>query len=478
MKRILWPTVVVILLFPHSAWAGRFEDACGELKHDSYARDQYEYCIQAEIAADSDCEECLPMIHERPNPWVEITDNLAMPLTILGSTFINAHYGLKAQRRWANSYDLSQKLWSDAFNNGINSCNVRFNSYLEYTTARGAPPVLPEQVASLNECNGISLQDFAGFRGLAGDGFGGFGTPFGGAGYSPGFMGGMSGPYFGGGYGGGFGTGMGMGVGPGMMQAGLGLSIGIPSISIGAGVGIGGGGGIVGGGGMGIPGIGVGGGFNRRGFGMPPGIGTHGGLGGGIVPGMGGGRQGGLGFPRGGGGWQGGMNGGFGIPGIGVGGGMGVPGVGGGWNGGLNGGWNGGGYWNNTGGWRNNNNNLAWQQRRREMEDYRRFREERQRRLLEERRRAEEEWRRQQEARRKEEEKRRRRAQEERDFQEWNRRGNAQSYQEGMRGLYEDFRYSQENLQYGMGRYHGGVPWGMGNIGGSFNMGAYGRMGH
>ena len=266
MKEIFWSLIFVCSLLVHSAQAGRFEDACGEL-----SGSQYDYCVQAEIAADADCVECLMMAQEKPNPWVQVTESLAPVGMILGSTFINAYYGHKNLKRMANSYDLSQKVWSDAFNNGINSCNARFDSYLEYTTTRGAPPVLPEQVAAISECNGVSLQDFAGFRGMAGDGFGGFGNPFGAAGYGPGFLGGMAGPHWGPYGGAGMGAGMGVGLGPGALQAGLGLSVGIPSISIGGGINIGGAPGIYGGAGMGMGGM--------PGYMGVPGSGIHGGAG-------------------------------------------------------------------------------------------------------------------------------------------------------------------------------------------------------
>ena len=66
------------------------------------------------------------------------------------------------------------------------------------------PSISPDQSRGLlNTCNGNPYGSYAGFGGMIGNGFGGFGNPMIGAGYSPGFVGGMIGPGFGGGFGGG-----------------------------------------------------------------------------------------------------------------------------------------------------------------------------------------------------------------------------------------------------------------------------------
>jgi hypothetical protein len=213
------------------------------------------------------------------------------------------------------------------------------NAYVNYNTQQQGPLILPGEYGDMTvspemfnnlTCNGYSMGGFAGFGGMMGNGFGGFGNPWMSAGYSPGFMGGMMGPYGMmnpyGGIGGGFGMGM-----PGMGGIGGGIGIGMPGMGgIGGGVGIGMPG--MGMGGMGMPGFGGG----MFGGGWPGPIG--GGMGGYFPPGgLGGGIGIGLGANMGG--WG---NGGFGMsPGSMWGAGSGtVP-----WGMGNN-----GGYWGGTGG--------------------------------------------------------------------------------------------------------------------------------
>jgi len=217
------------------------------------------------------------------------------PLAYITSGLGSAYLGYKGQKAWAGAYA-----------SGHQQCTSRFNSYLDYNITRGSNPILPGQAEGLlGQCNGSGLGGYAGMGGLSGNGLGGFGNPYGAAGYSGGFLGGMIGPYGGAFPGGGHGIG-------GGLSAGL-------HIGLNGGFGAGHGGGHYGG--------------------LHPGIGGfNGGFTGGMYPGGGGMYAGGagLGYP---GGFNGGFNGGF------------QPG---GWNGGGN-----GSYWNNTGGWQGN---AGWQQ--------------------------------------------------------------------------------------------------------------------
>jgi hypothetical protein len=308
---------------------------------------EYESCRKLAVAkyygTGEDCIECALAEPEPPSTLegvASIIGAIAPPLAYFGANAL-----------WSYQYGKSQESWADAYRSGHEACTSRFNSYLQYSTTNGMNPVLPQE-ASQWQCNGNPYGMYAGFNGLFGNGYGGFGNPYLGAGYSSGFMTGMWGPYFpgaGGGYGGG-------GYGGGGVITGLGLDIGA-GIGRGAGGGWGGGPGAwggAGGGWSGGPGA-----WGGAGGGWSGGPGAWGGAGGagGVITGLG--LDVGAGIGGGAGGWGGGP-GAWGGAGGGWGGGIGIGGgqigIGGGaWGGAGAGyipGYNGGGsYWNNAGGW-------------------------------------------------------------------------------------------------------------------------------
>ncbi|MEI8346097.1 MAG: hypothetical protein WCG27_01420, partial [Pseudomonadota bacterium] len=170
---------------------------------------EYRTCLRLKMANtfDVDCVDCLFAEQPKePNPWVEALSVVAGPLAYFGTNWL-----------WSSAYQKTNEEWASAYKYGYESCNTRFNSYLDYSVERGANPILPEQAQTLMQCNGNGLGGYAGFGGMYGSSFGGASNPFMSAGYSPGYMGGMMGPYYGGGYGGGMGGGYpGGGMGGGM----------------------------------------------------------------------------------------------------------------------------------------------------------------------------------------------------------------------------------------------------------------------
>lgn len=289
----------------------------------------------------------------------EIVGAIAPPLAQFGIAYVQS-----------NAYVDAQQAWAGAAETGFEQCRLSQQDYLTYLQTNELPGMTPEQRAA-QRCNGFQLGGYAGLGGQFGNGYGGFGNPLIGGGYSGGFLGGMQGPYGGynpygqGGYVGGI-AGGGM-VGGGLvgglyavggMQGGLagGYAGGMAGGYVGGMAGGYVGGGYVGGGyAGGLQGGIVGGAYQVGGIagGGYVGGGYAGGLQGGYVGGgyagggyVGGGYAGGtiggvVGSIVGGGvgGYAGGLQGGY------VGGGYAGGGyVGGGYAGGLQGGYVGGGY--------------------------------------------------------------------------------------------------------------------------------------
>ena len=309
----------------------------------------------------------------------EIAGAILPPLAHLGSNWL-----------WADAYLGSNQAWAGAAQVGFEQCQLMQTNHIQSMYGNGTTDMrgyfsnneLPFEYIAPPGCNGYNVNGFAGGMGFMGNGMGGFGHPWMGAGYSPGFVGGMYGPYgqynpygmggigMGGfpGMGGGIGVNLGLGMGGlGGMYPGMGGMGGFPGGGIGGGIGgmypgMGGMGGMYPGmGGMGgFPGGGIGGGIGGMG-GMYPGMGGMGGMypgmggmggfpGGGIGVGINGGIGGMGGFPGGGIGINGGIGGGYhGNPwGAGAGGMGTVP-----WGNGAGSYWNGSGGWNGGGGWGN-----------------------------------------------------------------------------------------------------------------------------
>lgn len=274
---------------------------------------------------------------------------------------VMGYLGVKAG---ADAYLGANQAWAGAAATGFEQCQLMQTNYVQsyytdvqaqrdYVMGNGLPDREFGGNMNMPGCNGYQLGGFAGGMGFMGNGMGGFGNPWLGAGYSPGMMGGMYGPYgmynpYGAVNGmGGMYPGMGVG-GMGGMYPGMGGGM-YPGMGGGLGIGVGMGGMYPGMGGMGgmYPGMGGMGGMNP-GLGINLGLGT-------MMPGNGPGMGMGMGM----GGMYPGMGGMGGVtciqapcPGGGMGMGMGgmYPGMGGGINGGIGIGMNGGMYGNPWGG--------------------------------------------------------------------------------------------------------------------------------
>lgn len=155
-----------------------------------------------------DCERaCLQQQQDaaQPNAWVEAAGLLAGPLAMLGSTWVNSYYGYKSQKAWANT----SSNWADAYKSGNEACTNNFNSYLSYLNDRGANPLSSTDASSMmTGCNlNSSMNGYAGYAGLYGNGYGGVSNPWLSSGYSSGMMSGLMGPYYSGSLYSGMGTG-------------------------------------------------------------------------------------------------------------------------------------------------------------------------------------------------------------------------------------------------------------------------------
>ncbi|MCO4794646.1 MAG: hypothetical protein KC493_13085, partial [Bacteriovoracaceae bacterium] len=197
--------LLALSLFQVEAAKALSLEECGQyIDQDTFSKD-YQLCTRATIAAEAgiDCVDCLFQQEEKSNPWVDVVGHIAGPLAFFGASYFGAKYAHKSQAAWASAYE-----------NGHAACTGQFDSYLNYSTERGLPGLTPDQAQGMmGSCNGFGMGGYAGMAGMSGNGYGGMGNPFSGAGYSGGMMGGMMGPNFGGGMygGGGFGMGGGMG---------------------------------------------------------------------------------------------------------------------------------------------------------------------------------------------------------------------------------------------------------------------------
>jgi hypothetical protein len=279
----------------------------------------------ADIVRTVSYDECVNCGGRGGSNTADILGAILPPLAQFGSNLL-----------WSGAYRASNRAWAGAAATGFEQCQISQTNHMHtlygdpsrevtrdasgrLTSSGGyfADNELPYKNIAAPSCNGYQLGAFAGGAGFQGNGFGGFGNPYGAAGFSTGFQNGVSGPW---GQFNPYGQVNGMGGFPGNGGFGLNLGIGMNGLN-------GFNGGI---GGFGTPG------FNG-------GIGVNGGIGGFGTPGFNGGIggfNGGIGGFNGGiGGFNGGI-GGFGTPGFngGIGG---FNGGIGGFNGGI-GGFNGG----------------------------------------------------------------------------------------------------------------------------------------
>ncbi len=142
----------------------------------------------------------------------EVVGAIAPPLAYFGSNALWSKQWGNAQNAWAASNTASNQAWSSA-------CLGQYQAYLDYqqgfqtyTQENELPGLTAEQAMNVQQpgdaqCSGANYSAYAGMNMNMGNGFGGFGNGFLGAGYSPGFMSGMIGPYGNGGFNGGFNAG-------------------------------------------------------------------------------------------------------------------------------------------------------------------------------------------------------------------------------------------------------------------------------
>lgn len=104
-----------------------------------------------------------------------------------------AYYGVNA--KWANAYRSGQQAWAGAASTGFEQCQLMQTNYVQSTYDYIQTNQLQDREVMPPNCNGYQLGGFSGSMGYMGNGFGGFGNPWGSAGYSPGFVSGMYGPY-------------------------------------------------------------------------------------------------------------------------------------------------------------------------------------------------------------------------------------------------------------------------------------------
>ncbi len=293
---------------------GRFD--CSSSSSEDYCDDE---TVEIRNRGDRDCVNCAGHRQQSNLSGIaEIVGAIAPPLAHFGSSWLMADAQVKSNRAWANASVAT----AEQCRLGQQQYLAQLGIYQQYTMDNSTSAVTPEQqqgfLASMPQCNGVSLSGYAGM----GTGMGNFYS----GGYSPGYMSGMIGPY-----------------GPGTGYPGGGMA-GMAGMA---------------GGGM-INGISLAGGYMQGGY-MQGGYMQGGYMQGGYMQGgymqggymqggymQGGYMQGGYmqgGYMQGGymqGGYmQGGYNTGY------------NPGYAqGGWGSGVNGGMQGN-YWGNTGGWGN-----------------------------------------------------------------------------------------------------------------------------
>lgn len=183
-------------------FAAEKERACDYVNHPAY-QDEYRACLRLQIAesanhAGVDCIDCIFQQKDETNGFVQAIGVLAQPLAYLAGTYTVAKYQNATQERWAK-----------AFEAGHTECTNRFNSYLNYNTTSGANPLTATDANSMLLCNGYGYGSYAGYGGLMGNSYAGYGNPFLYNGFTSGFMSGYSGGYWGSNLPGGlYGTGM------------------------------------------------------------------------------------------------------------------------------------------------------------------------------------------------------------------------------------------------------------------------------
>ncbi len=178
--------------------SGYSKDAmdCANINHPA-TQDEYRTCLRLNIkkaASDQgvDCETCFVDQNEKnSNSFVAALGAIAQPAAVLLATYTTVKSQNQIQERWAKAYE-----------SGHQECTNRYNAYLNYNTTIGANPITPTETASaLGSCNGYGYGAYAGYGGLTGNMYGGFGNPFLQNGFTSGYLGGFNGPYGAGTYG-------------------------------------------------------------------------------------------------------------------------------------------------------------------------------------------------------------------------------------------------------------------------------------
>lgn len=183
--------ILFMFIFTHTSVWAESEDNCAGYNHPAY-QTEYRQCIRLQIAksagdAGVDCVDCLfEQESTGTNSWIAALGAIAQPLAYLAGSYTVAKYQNK-----------SQEAWAEAYKSGYQECTNRFNSFLDYSTSSGANPLSAADANAMSmSCNGYGYGSYAGYGGLTGNGFGGYGNPFQMSGFSSGFMSGYGGSYW------------------------------------------------------------------------------------------------------------------------------------------------------------------------------------------------------------------------------------------------------------------------------------------
>lgn len=178
-----------------SAYSGDARD-CANINHPA-TQSEYRACLRMNIKTVAseqgvDCDTCFVDQNEKnSNSFVAALGAIAQPAAVLLATYTTVKSQNQIQERWAKAYE-----------SGHQECTNRYNAYLNYNTTIGANPITPaETAAGISSCNGYGYGAYAGYGGLTGNMFGGFGNPFLQHGFSSGYLSGYNGLYGTGSYG-------------------------------------------------------------------------------------------------------------------------------------------------------------------------------------------------------------------------------------------------------------------------------------
>ncbi|MAX67140.1 MAG: hypothetical protein CME66_09415 [Halobacteriovoraceae bacterium] len=172
----------------------RFRCAAGESESQCLGR--YGHVLSGGALDLYNCADCRGRWSRgRGNNGDTITSVLGATAQLAGAILppVMMYKGMKVQ---ANAYLGANQAWAGAAATGFEQCQIMQTNYVTNTYAYYSDNELPGDTVVPPECRGYSLGQFAGTQGWRGNGYGGFGSPWGSAGYSNAFLAQMYGsPY-------------------------------------------------------------------------------------------------------------------------------------------------------------------------------------------------------------------------------------------------------------------------------------------